>query len=258
MPPHSRWVCRCRGYISQGRCSGGRGLRSGRGVSGSDGASGGGTCIGWVSGMESGGASDGGGERSGDPAACQGNGRGDAPRGGCPGCFLRCAIGPASCRANAGGCGGVGRNGGDGLRFLWLPSSGTAFPRRLLLSIFLCRPSWWGSGGGVWNGVACRRRRGGSAPACFGMVGEVLVSCLCLTGQCLRAARSLPQRFVTLRLARLRCRCCRRLEHSVTYRRGESIKHASRLGSQTPGCTVTMLRQSDMKLKRFQWKRLGC
>lgn len=230
--PRSRWVCRCHGYISRERRSGGKGLRSGRGALGSDGRSGGGTCIGGVSGMESdeasGEASDGGGATSGDRAAGQGTGRGDAPRDGRPEYFLHCAIGPASCRVNAGGCGGVGWNGCDGLRFLWHPS-GTAFPQRLSLSVFLCWSSWWGSGGGVWNGVACQRRCGGSAPACFGMVGEVLVSCLCLTGQCLRAARSLPQRFVTLRLARLCCRCCRRLQHNLTYRRGERIKLASRL-----------------------------
>lgn len=178
-----------------------------------------------MSGEESGGA----GEANGGRASCRGNGRCDAPHAGHLGCFRRCVSGPASSLVNGGGCGGVGWNGCDGLRLLWRPSSGTAFPRRFRLSAFPCWSSWWGSGGGVWNDVACQRQCGDSAPACFGMIGGVLGSCLCQAGQCLWAARSLPQRFVALRLARLRCRCCRRLQHNLTYRRGERIKHASRL-----------------------------
>lgn len=156
-------------------------------------------------------ASDGDGEASGDRASCWGSGCSDAPHDGHLGCFLCCVIGHASSQVNGGGCGGVGWNGCDGLRFLWHPSSDAAFPWRFPLSAFLCWFSWWGSGGGgggVWNGVACRRQCGHSAPACFGMIGWVLGRCLCRTGQCLWAARSLPQRFVTLRLARLCCRCC--------------------------------------------------
>ena len=152
---------------------------------------------------ESDAASDGDAGASGDRASCWGNGHSGAPRDGHQGCFLDCVTGPASSQANGGGCGG-GWNGCDGLRCLWPPSSGAAFPRRSPLYAFLCWFSWRGSGGGgVWNGVACQRRCGGSAPACFGMIGGVLGSRRRQAGQCLWAARSLPQRFVTLRLARL-------------------------------------------------------
>lgn len=157
------------------------------------------------------------GEASGGRASCRGIGRDDAPGDGRPGCFLCCVSGPASSQGSGGGCGGVGWwCGCAGRRFLWRPSSGTAFPRRRPLFVFLYWFSWRGSGGDVGNGVACRRRCGDLAPACSGMVGGVLVGCLCPTGQCLRAARSLPQRFVTLRLARLCCCCCRRLQHNLT------------------------------------------
>lgn len=80
------------------------------------------------------------------------------------------------------------------------------------------------------------------------MVGWVLVGSSTPTARRLRARRSLPQRFVTLRLGWLRRRRCGcRLQHSVTYRRGT--------GDQTCICTaqellsaftLTMLNQSDM------------
>lgn len=232
---HSHWISHGLDFVSLGTYTGGRGLQSDHGGVGSGVESGRGICVGKESGMESGkesgevsGSDDG---RSGDRGVSQGNGHVDDPHGGHPGYFPHCATGSASCRENGDGYGGVCWNDGDGVRhFLFYPSCVSASPWKFSPCVFLCWISCWGRGDGVWNGDACQCQwSGGSAPACFGMIGGVLLGFLCPMARCLWAVCSLAQRFVTLRLGWLRC--CRgcRLQHNVTYRRGKGIKHAFRL-----------------------------